>query len=552
MNDRGDVGRSADVLVGAADAVRRASSLPLDEGLAGAATALARFAPDGRLAVARRNAAGATAIVATSGFPAAVGSVLLPAGAEEEASLARGHAVRVVPGPGRDAANEACGRSGRPLVAVPIRTLHRTFGAFVIVDPGPAGATTVERLWPALAALVAEGLARAEDRRESEARAAALAEAEKLAALGTLMAGVVHELGGPLQSVISLADVLERDPDRDDRLEAARRILRSALRCKQIAQELLAFARRNPSRRMRIDPRAAILDALELDRFADVGDVEFKFEEGGGSSEVVCDPQRLAQVVLNLLTNARAAVAESGGRGVVRVSLERCDGSTTRLPEPRPAHAVRIAVEDRGPGVPPELREKIFEAFMTTKKEGRGTGLGLHVSRGMVEEAGGVLWLDTAHSPGARFVVELPAAGAAPATSGEEAAARAEPPRGLRILVVDDDRDVLETYQVVLALDRHEVTACDRGRAALEACANTDFDAIVCDVRLPDLGGAEFVEALARLRPRLAARVIFATGDVVAAETQALLSSTPQPSLQKPFRIEELEAAIRAVAPPRP
>jgi CheY-like chemotaxis protein len=266
----------------------------------------------------------------------------------------------------------------------------------------------------------------------------------------------------------------------------------------------------------------------------------------------VCDPQRLAQVVLNLLANARAAVAESGGRGVVRVVLDRVDGAESRLPDPRPTHAVRIAVEDRGPGVPVELRRRIFEAFVTTKTEGRGTGLGLHVSRSMVEEAGGTLYLDESYAPGARFVVELPAAGASAPPGPAASRVLPPPPRGLKILVVDDDRDVLETYQVVLALDHHEVKACDRGKAALAACAAEDFDAVVCDVRLPDLGGREFVEALARIKPALAARVIFATGDVTAADTLALLSSTPQPSLQKPFRIEELEAAIRAVAPPRP
>ncbi|HYC79052.1 MAG TPA: response regulator, partial [Planctomycetota bacterium] len=196
------------------------------------------------------------------------------------------------------------------------------------------------------------------------------------------------------------------------------------------------------------------------------------------------------------------------------------------------------------------LRERIFDAFVTTKAEGRGTGLGLYVARSMIEDSGGVLYLDERHSPGARFVIELPAASPAPA-----AAPGAPPPRpaeGRRVLIVDDDRDVLETYQVVLALDRHEVVACDRARAALEACRTSDFDAVVCDVRLPDLGGRAFLEALAAFKPHLAARVIFATGDVTAAETQELLSSTPQPSLVKPFRIEELEAAIRAVAPPRP
>ncbi len=486
-----------------------------------AARILAPFAPDRRVVALHRRGDGAY-------VSDTVDDPDLPPGSSAAASLDAGVPVDVR-------------LDGMRLRAFGAAADGVVFGALAVGAP-----SSDDAIWGAAAALVAVGASRARERAENAARTTALVEAEKLAALGRLMAGVVHELGGPLQSIISLADVLERDPERDDRLESARRILRSALRCKQIAQELLAFARKNPARMKRVDPRAAILDALELDRFADVGDVEFRFDEAPTQAEVVCDPQRLAQVVLNLLSNARAAVAATGHRGVVRVHLDRIDGRVSRLKAPVPATAVRIAVEDRGPGVAPEMREKVFDAFVTTKPEGRGTGLGLFVARQMIEDAGGTLYLDEAHDPGARFVIELPAASQGPSTDLKPV----EPPRaGLRILVIDDDRDVLETYQVVLALDRHEVVACDRGYAALAECERGDFDAILCDVRLPDLDGRRFLAELTKRNPTLAARVVFATGDVTAPETQELLASVPQPSLQKPFRIEELEAALRAVAP---
>jgi signal transduction histidine kinase/CheY-like chemotaxis protein len=509
-------------------ALARALNAPVEalDPMIAAVAAWSPYFPPRTVAAVRREAAGdwrladGSAVAAEAGGPAAL---RLDAGEVVDVVVA-GDVWRLYP------AGAPAGRD----VALAFRRAER------------APDESLDRIFTAGAAFVGLAAARRSEHAENAARTAALVEAEKLAALGRLMAGVVHELGGPLQSIISLADVLERDPDREDRLESARRILRSALRCKQIAQELLAFARKNPARMRRVDPRTAVLDALELDRFADVGDVEFKFEEPEGPAEVVCDPQRLAQVVLNLLSNARGAVAATGKRGVVRVLLDRIDGRRSRLAVRPGATVVRIAVEDRGPGVPPDLRARVFDAFVTTKPEGRGTGLGLFVARQMIEEAGGALYLDESHSPGARFVVELPAASPAPASD----LAPAEPPRaGLRILVVDDDRDVLETYQVVLALDRHEVTACDRGLAALAACEAQDFDAVLCDVRLPDLDGRRFLAELTKKKPHLAARVVFATGDVTAPETQELLASLPQPSLQKPFRIEELEAALRAVAP---
>lgn len=529
----------ADVVALGADARRT---------LADAARALATFAPAGLLCAAVRTPEGHYVVAGGEGRPASDGARLATHGDAVADLLDAGLVADVGPGPDREAADEAASRFRVALVACPATADGRTFGALVLASPPADEREAALRAFAAAARIAGVAAARAADRDEAAAKTAALVETEKLAALGRLMAGVVHELGGPLQSIISLADVLERDPARDDRLESARRILRSAMRCKQIAQELLSFARRNPPRRRRVDPRAAVLDALDLDRYADVGDVDFRLESDAASAEVVCDPQRLAQVVLNLLANARAAVASLGARGVVRVQLENVDGALSRLPRPKPATAVRIAVEDRGPGVPDDLRAKIFDAFVTTKEEGRGTGLGLFVARQMVEESGGILYLDESYGPGARFVVELPAAAPGPASCDAEA----DPAQaGLRILAIDDDRDVLETYQVVLALDRHVVTACDRGKAALEACANADFDAILCDVRLPDLDGREFYSALCRLKPALAGRVVFATGDVTTPETQAFLASTPQPNLQKPFRIEELEAALRAVAPPR-
>jgi signal transduction histidine kinase/CheY-like chemotaxis protein len=508
---------------------------------------LAPFSPGGVLGAAIRESNGAY-VLAREGGPASAGVVVAPPGDEAATVLDRGLVASIGPGGGRAAADEAAATRRAKLVAFPVLRRGRTCGALVALDVvAPEVRAPFIAAFEAAAKLAGARSSAEADRLEQDARFRALAEAEKLAALGTLVAGVVHELGGPLQSVISLADVLERDPDRDDRLESARRILRSALRCKQIAQDLLAFARRNPARVRRVDPRAAVLDALELDRFADVGDVEFRFDDAATLPEVVCDPQRLSQITLNLLSNARAAVASTGGRGVVRVAVEEIQGEESRIRDARVSKVVRVAVEDRGPGVPEDLREKIFDALVTTKTDGRGTGLGLFVSRRMAEEAGGVLYLDEAYAPGARFVLEIPAAGPdpTPATAVEDDDRRL----GLDILVVDDDRDVLETYQVVLALDRHRVVACDRAKAALAVLAERDFDAILCDVRLPDFDGRRFLEELTKLKPALAARVVFATGDLSAEETQRFLSATSQPTLQKPFRIEELESALKAVAP---
>lgn len=371
-----------------------------------------------------------------------------------------------------------------------------------------------------------------------------LLQASKLAAVGRLVAGVAHELGGPLQAIISLAEVLGRDPAREDRLEAASRILRSALRCRSMVQDLLTYARKQPHRLISVAPTGALMDAMELDRHSDVGDVQIQIVGDQHASPILADPQRLTQIFLNLITNARHASTQDGRPGNIRIIISEVPPGAARLPETEGTPIVRIAVEDDGPGVPEDLWDRIFEPFVTTKPFGGGTGLGLSISRSMALDMGGILYLDEGYGPGARFVVEFPAS----TDGGSDTNSTAGPPQGARILLVDDDREILETYEVILGLDHHHVHAVDRARKALDILTGGDrFDAILCDIRLPDISGPAFLEALERIDPAQARRVIFATGDVVNDQTRAFLARIPNLALIKPFQVEDLQRALAAV-----
>jgi len=393
--------------------------------------------------------------------------------------------------------------------------------------------------------VVALAASRAHLRMRLQEQTEHLVQTEKLAAVGRLVAGVAHELGGPLQAIISLAEVLARDPERHDRLESANRILRSSLRCRGMVQDLLTYARKQPHQLVPVQVSGSVMDALELDRFSDVGEVQVHFEGEEDTPAVLADRQRLTQVFLNLITNARHATAHDGRPGLVRVRVHAIPAEESSLDLPSGDVVVRVGVEDHGPGVPEHLRESIFEPFVTTKPEGAGTGLGLSVSRSLVMDMGGALYLDPDHATGARFVVELPATDA-PAQQ-RETSTPASPPGGHRILLIDDDREILETYEVILSLDDHQVVACDRGKKALELLRDDTFDAILCDIKLPDLRGPEFFERLKEFAPEKAARVIFATGDVVNDSTRAFLASSSNPALIKPFQVEDLQQAIATV-----
>ena len=233
--------------------------------------------------------------------------------------------------------------------------------------------------------------------------------AERLVHMGRFVAGIAHELGSPLQSVVSLAELLVRDPGRTDAVSCARRILRAALRCRGITEDLLTYARRGPPRLGPVRVQEAVLDALDLDPGSEEGIAGVELDDPGEVPPVTADARRLAQVFLNLIGNARQAI-QARGDGRIRIRVDALPAAASGLRPEATGTVVRVAVEDDGPGIPPEIADRIFDPFFTTKDVGEGTGLGLSVSRTLVEDMGGRLWLDSGHAPGARFVVELPAA----------------------------------------------------------------------------------------------------------------------------------------------
>lgn len=370
----------------------------------------------------------------------------------------------------------------------------------------------------------------------------------RLAGLGRLTVSVAHELGGPLQAITSLAEVLSSHPDHEQREESARRILRSALRCRSMAQDLLSFASPAPHALRSVRVADVLLDALELDRFSDVGEVQVEIDDPDALPAIRTDPRRLTQVLLNLLTNARHALGEVGRPGVVRVHVT-LEGSERDRDE-----RILFRVTDDGPGVPAAMADRLFEPFVSSRSSGEGTGLGLWISRQLVEDLGGTLDLDREHpGPGASFVITLPIGvgvrGGRPTPPPVAPPGKAPLPP-LDVLVVDDDREVLETYEVVLALGGHRVVTVDRLETAIQTIEDRRFDAILCDMRLPDGEGLDLHRRLETQDPDQARRIVFATGDVMNDELRDRLAAIANPVLFKPFRAEDLDRALEEASNP--
>jgi len=222
---------------------------------------------------------------------------------------------------------------------------------------------------------------------------------------------------------------------------------------------------------------------------------------------------------------------------------------------------VRLEVTDTGPGIPAEIRARIFEPFFTTKPPGEGTGLGLSLCRGIVEEHGGTLTVESEIGQGTTFRVELPAQ--SPPTPAPTAVDFESPPptAGKTILVVDDERDLAATLAAALRADGHQVEVADHGAVALEMLERRTYDLILSDTKMPVLDGERLYAELERRFPSLTSRIVFLTGDALSLEKRGWLERTGAPHLLKPFDLwkmrqlvnrllAELESAGRSTTAP--
>lgn len=375
-----------------------------------------------------------------------------------------------------------------------------------------------------------------------------LIDRERLAAIGELIAGIAHDLNNPLTAVQGFSQLAAQDESVNPRMrEMLQAIHELAGRAGRLARNLVDFARRQEAERVPMAPGTLIDDAVRLLRYQFVVEaIDVDTEVEPELPNVRVEPSKIGQVLVNLGTNAVQAMRDVAGRGRLRFRAE-----AIRTPDGTPTH-VRFSVMDSGPGVSDGLKDRVFDAFFTTKPPGEGTGLGLSIATGIVREHGGRLGVEDSDWGGATFSFSLPGdAGEPAAVAAREtrAGGRGERARRcLRILVVDDEAPVREFLRAVLESLGHQVSEASGGGEALQLLDGQEFDALVCDLRMPGLDGPE-VEA--RLRERQAAvadRIIFATGDTARGDVLRFLDGLGRPYLLKPFTAQELARAVDQLA----
>lgn len=372
-----------------------------------------------------------------------------------------------------------------------------------------------------------------------------LAVAERLVSLGTMAAGVAHEINGPLTFVVLGLEWLEQriqaieapstrePPGEAPMTERLRDVLDGVARIQRIVRDLKGFTRNDEPDGALRDVSSAIDGALSL------AAAELRYRTRVEKSYGVVPPvrgshARLGQVFTNLIVNAAHSLPEdTTADNVVRLrTFVALDGR------------VAIEVSDTGRGIHKEHIPRLFEPFFTTKPPGQGTGLGLWVCHEIVKELGGEIEVESEVGVGSTFRVLLPAATiVAPEVPVVPPSA---PPRA-RILVIDDEPNLAKTLAILL--DDHVVEVCLGGESALERLEkDRDFDLVLCDLMMPIVTGMDVYATAKAKWPAVAERFAFMTGGAFTPRARAFLDSCNLPRLDKPFRAEGVKALLRKKA----
>ncbi|MEG3089787.1 GAF domain-containing protein [Sphingomonas sp. PB4P5] len=376
------------------------------------------------------------------------------------------------------------------------------------------------------------------ERKRAEAQLAqsrdALYQAEKLSALGSLLAGVSHELNNPLSIVVAQAVMMERQAAGGALAERAQKIRRAADRCARIVQTFLGMARQKRPEHAPIDLNAVTSAAHELADYGLRTDGIVTVRDFATSlPPILADADQLHQIIINLIVNAQQAMADA--------NMTDCTLTLATALGPKPGTVV-LDVRDTGPGIPAHIRRRIFEPFFTTKAHGQGTGVGLSFSQGLAEAHGGRLEVMHAER-GAWFRLTLPI-NAQAALHVVPALQPAIVARRRHALVIDDEAEIAESLADFLSFEGFECVVAVGGAAARALLEQHSYDLVISDLRMPGLDGPALFAWIADARPDLIDTVAFATGDTLGVSAGRFVSEAQRPVLEKPFTPEAVRRLL--------
>jgi len=371
-----------------------------------------------------------------------------------------------------------------------------------------------------------------------------LRQSQKMEALGTLAGGIAHDFNNILGVILGYAEIIESAADPDSGLDRRiKEISRAGRRARDLVTQILNFSRQGPQERHAMTMAPLIKEALKLLRSSVPANVEIISRMETDRDNVMADPTQMHQIMLNLCGNASHAMQEAGGTLTVTLADVRNDDPVTP-PEDlgRPERFVRLTVADTGPGIDPEVADRVFDPFFTTKQQGEGTGMGLAMVHGIVKRHDGYLELENRPGQGAAFHVFLP-------KTSETERPDADIPADLvfrqgRILFVDDEKPLADIGREMLESCGFEVATRTSSVEALEAFKfrARDFDLVITDQTMPNMTGMEFAREVLKIRPDMP--IILCTGFSDAVSYDRLRDVGIGDFIMKPILKHDLVASI--------
>ncbi|WP_306549328.1 PAS domain S-box protein [Desulfobulbus sp.] len=370
--------------------------------------------------------------------------------------------------------------------------------------------------------------------------------AQKMEAIGALAGGIAHDFNNILSAVLGYAEMARDDSPRNSMAaKGMERVLEAGGRAAALVKQILAFSREGKSERIPVDPGSILKEVSTLLRPSLPSTITIQ-QKTAATRAILADPTQMHQILMNLCTNAFHAMEQTGGAleiAIEQVTLSAADLS--RQPSIAPGDFVMLSVSDTGPGIAPEIRDRIFEPYFTTKGVGQGTGLGLSIVHGIVTEYGGFITCESDAGKGSIFRVFIPTIN--DLASLEHQPAEPVPSGREHILLVDDEQLLAEMGQSMLERLGYEVTVHASSADALADFQRypNRFDALITDQTMPGMTGLALARRILHLRPDLP--IILCTGYSRLVDEDQVRSCGIRGFVMKPFSIKEVAALLRTV-----
>jgi PAS domain S-box-containing protein len=382
-------------------------------------------------------------------------------------------------------------------------------------------------------------------------REAQLRQLQKMQALSTLIGGIAHDFNNILSAILGYSELASLKVSQQS---PAKRyldnVLTAAKRARDLVQQILAVSRQAEVERRPVPLPAVVRDALSVLRTSFPSTIEVRDTIDGDVGAVLADPTQIQQMLINLGANAEYAMRPTGGVLEVRLEAVELDDNAAAIhPHLVPGPYVRLSVRDTGHGMTPEILERLFEPFYTTKAVGEGTGMGLAVVHGIVTNHGGAIMVDSTPGHGTAFVIYLPRLHL-PAADEESVSAAAT--RGMgRLLFVDDEESLVRLGQEILAPLGYEIVIYTSSQAALAAFRATPqrFDLIISAQTMPYMSGETFAQEIRRIRTDIP--IILCTGLKHALDAELARRLKIDAFLIKPIEARKWSQTIRRLLEPR-